>query len=138
MDYYLADKPYQFELMLVSPCGLANHTGEAPELGSDNGIVNTLTGMADVDGTSSNHTFSPGTFVMVNITTRKKKKDCVKKKKHRKAQNRDGCTYQKSKVERSLNTKYDLAITVLYGEEVLKSQFQEMVDKEVAEWVKTV
>jgi hypothetical protein len=97
VDYYLADKPYQFELMLVSPCGLANRTGEAPELGSDNGIVNTLTGMADVDGTSSNHTFSPGTFDMVNITTRKKKKDCVKKKKHRKAQNRDGyCTYQKS------------------------------------------
>ncbi|KAL9381961.1 hypothetical protein Peur_024996 [Populus x canadensis] len=79
------------------------------------------------------------TFDMANITTRKKKKDCVKKKKHRKAQNRDGyCTYQKPKVERSLNTKYDLAITVLYGEEVLKSQFQEMLDKEVAEWVKTV
>jgi hypothetical protein len=57
VDYYLADKPYQFELMLVSPCGLANRTGEAPELGSDNGIVNTLTCMADVDGTSSNHTF---------------------------------------------------------------------------------
>lgn len=127
MDYYLADKPYQFELMLVSPCGLANHTGEAPELGSDNGIVNTLTGMADVDGTSSNHTFSPGTFVMANITTRKKKKDCVKKKKHRKAQNRDGCTYQKSKVERSLNTKYDLAITVLYGE--WRGGFEESISR---------
>jgi hypothetical protein len=83
--------------MLVSPCGLANHTGEAPELGSDNGIVNTLTCMADVDGASSNHTFFQELFDMANITTRKKKKDCVKKKKHRKAQNRDGyCTYQKS------------------------------------------
>ncbi|KAL3565057.1 hypothetical protein D5086_033103 [Populus alba] len=94
--------------------------------------VNTLTtGMADVDGTSSNHTFPPGTSDMAKITTRKKKKDCVKKKKHRKAQNRDGRTYQKSEVETSLNTIYDLAIiTVLYGEEVLKSQCQEMVDKE--------
>ncbi|KAJ6858359.1 hypothetical protein NC652_040822 [Populus alba x Populus x berolinensis] len=109
MVYYLAEKPYQFELVLVSPYG-----------------------------TSSNHTFPPGTSDMAKITTRKKKKDCVKKKKHRKAQNRDGRTYQKSEVETSLNTIYDLAIiTVLYGEEVLKSQCQEMVDKEVAEWVKT-
>ena len=66
--------------MDVSPHGLINNTGDA-EFGSDNGIVNSLTGMADVDGTSSNHTFSPGNFDMATITTRKKKKKgCVKKK----------------------------------------------------------
>jgi len=69
--------------MDVSPHGLINNTGEA-EFGSDNGIVNSLTGMADVDGTSSNHTFSPGNFDMATITTRKKKKKGCVKKKHRK------------------------------------------------------
>ena len=37
-----------------------------------------------------------------------------------------------------LSAKHDLGITVLYGEEVLKSQFQATSDEEVAEWVKTV
>jgi hypothetical protein len=37
-----------------------------------------------------------------------------------------------------LSAKHDLGITVLYGEEVLKSQFQVTSDEEVAEWVKTV
>ena len=43
------------------------------------------------------------------------------------------CSYQKSKVERSVSAKHDLGITVLYGEEVLKSQFQAMTGEEVAE-----
>ena len=142
VDYYLAEKPYQFELVLVSPCRLANHTGEAPELGSDNGIlwIPWLLVWRMKTGDRQITPFLRELLIWL-ISLHVRKKDCVRrrKKKHRKAQNRDGRTYQKSKVETSLNTKYDLAIiTVLYGEEVLKSQFQEMVDKEVAEWVKTV
>ncbi|KAJ6951231.1 hypothetical protein D5086_032643 [Populus alba] len=73
---------------------------------------------------------------MATITTRKKKKKGCVKKKHRKRWVL--VLIRNLKWRDQLSAKHDLGITVLYGEEVLKSQFRATSDEEVADWVKTV